>query len=223
MIGLLFRRSPIAWLQLRYQKAQTAAAMLGILFTAILLFMQIGFRSGFLDTFIDIPTRLRYDLVIVNASMTTILRPPIFSQRRLYQALAFDEVEWIMPVYAGAIQMRDPTGKPQFLRNVVIIAFPAVGSPLDIVEVDADLEALKRGNVLLIDELSRPEFEPVIEDVRQSGHTSTEVRVGTKRVRVSIEGVFPLGANVSDDSHVLSSDRTFFALLNRDPNLINIA
>jgi hypothetical protein len=48
MIGLLFRRSPIAWLQLRYQKAQTAAAILGILFTTVLLFMQIGFRSGFL-------------------------------------------------------------------------------------------------------------------------------------------------------------------------------
>lgn len=217
-----FRKNPIAWLQLRYQKAQTTAAILGITFTTILLFMQIGFRSGFLVTFIDIPNHLRGDLIIVNTSIETILRPPAFSQRRLYQALAFDEVQSVTPVYVSELAMRDPSGKPEFLRPIALLSFPVVDSPLDIPAVDANLEALKRSNVFLFDERSRPEFLPIIERIRQDGHQSIEVRSGARQVRVSVEGLFPLGANATYDAHMLSSDRTLFALSGRDRNLINI-
>jgi putative ABC transport system permease protein len=222
MVVISLRKNSVAWLQLRDQKAQTAAAILGIAFTTILLFMQIGFRSGFLDTFIDIPRHLRGDLFVVSASTTTVLRPAVFSQRRLYQAFTFDEVQSVTPIYMSGINMRDPTGRPQFLRNVAVIAFPLVSNPFDIAKVDDGFEALKRGRAFLIDERSRPAFMPVVKEVRKIGRKSIEVRAGARQIRVSVEGVFPLGANVTNDANVLSSDRTFFELLNREPNLINI-
>ena len=54
----MFKKIPIAWLQLQYQKGQTVAAILGITFTVILLFMQIGFRSTFLQTLVQLPSSL---------------------------------------------------------------------------------------------------------------------------------------------------------------------
>lgn len=216
------KRTPIPWLQLRYQKAQTFAAILGIAFTTILLFMQIGFRSGFLDTFIDLPNRLRGDLIVINAATVTVLRPASFSQRRLAQTLAFEEVDSVTPIYATLVVMRDPTGQQRFLRKIQLFAFPLANNPFDIGAVDDNLEKLKRSNVFLIDSRSRPEFASVIEKVRNDGRMDIEIRIDLRQVRISVEGLFALGINASNDAHLLSSDETFVDLVRRDPNLINI-
>ena len=85
----MFQKIPIAWLQLKYQKGQTIAAILGIAFTAILLFMQIGFRSGFLASLVQLPSSYQSEVFLMSASTETILRPVTFSKRSLYQALEF--------------------------------------------------------------------------------------------------------------------------------------
>ena len=64
---------PIAWLQLKYQKEQTIAAILGIAFTVTLLFMQIGFRSSFLNSMVQLPSSFQSELILMSSSTVTIL------------------------------------------------------------------------------------------------------------------------------------------------------
>ena len=222
MIKAAFEKTSIAWLQLRYQKAQTIAAAMGISFITVLLFMQIGFRSGFLDTLVDMPSRLRADLILLNSSAVTVLRTPTFNQQRLYQTLAFDEVESVMPVYMGGVMMRDPEGRPRFLRKIQVIAYPLTESALDIPEADESIDILKRSRVFLLDENSRKEFRTAIQRVKDDGNLDIEIRSGSRQSRISIGGLFPMGANTSNDSHMLTSDSTFMEIFGRDRNQINI-
>ena len=220
---LFQNRTPIAWLQLRHQKTQTIAAALGISFITVLLFMQIGFRSGFLDTLVDMPSRLRADIIMLNSSTVTILRTPTFSQQRLYQTLAFDEVESVTPIYSGSVSMTDPSGRPRFLRKIQVLAYPLTDeSALDIPAADESIELMKRSRVFLIDELSRKEFLPAIENVENQGYQRVEINTGSNQARISIEGLFPMGANTSNDSHLLTSDSTFMDVFGRNRDRINI-
>ena len=45
---LKFRKIPLAWLLLTRQPLRLAVAIAGISFAGILMFMQLGFRDGYL-------------------------------------------------------------------------------------------------------------------------------------------------------------------------------
>ncbi len=219
---MLFRKTPIPWLQLRYQRAQTIAAVLGIAFTTILLFMQIGFRTSFLNTLTELPSLMRADLFLMNATTTSILKPSSFSQRRLFQVLAIEGVVSITPIYWAGLLMRDPSGAPDFLRNVTTLGFSPASSPIALPGLDANIDLLKRADVFLIDDRSRPEFRPIIETVGAGGRYAIEVRAGSHQKRVFIEGLFTIGANTTANTHLFASDMTFWDTFNRERNLINV-
>ena len=193
---------PIAWLQLRAQKPQTIAAIVSITFITVLLFMQIGSRSAFIDALLEMPRKLKGDLFMFNASTVTILRPVPFSQRRLYQAPALPEVESIMPLYMQGTQIPDPTGKPGFLTRVLVIGFSANMNPFAIKEIDKNLHMLREGGVFLIDERSRPEFRPIVREITNRGQSNISLRSGLDQARISLKGLFPLGINEVNYSHL---------------------
>ena len=200
---------PIAWLQLRSQKPQTFMAIVAITFITVLLFMQIGSRSAFLDALLEMPRKLKGNLFLFHASTVTALRPIQFSQRRLYQVPAFAEVESIMPLYMNGTQSPKPTGKSGFLTRILLIGFPVTHNPFDIDEIDDKLSLLREGGVILLDERSRPEFKPIIQEVAGRGYSNISVRTGARMAKVSIKGLFPLGVNSVNYSHMLTSDATF--------------
>jgi putative ABC transport system permease protein len=219
---LNFSDPPIAWQQLRAQKSQTISAIASIAFITALLFMQIGFRSAFLHSLLELPSLLKGDLFVFHASSVSALRPLQFSLRRLSQIPAFEEVESVMPIYTTPITMPDPSGQPELLRRVLVMGFPLLHSPLDIPEVDARLDILKRRGVFLIDELSRKQFRPIIEDINRHGRSRIEINAKGQRKQIFVEGLFPLGVSDVDNSHLLTSDTTFLDIFNRPRNMINI-
>lgn len=196
--------------------------MASIAFITALLFMQIGFRSAFLNSILELPSRLQGDLFIFHASSVTVLRPLQFSLRRLYQVPAFEEVESIMPIYTTPISMPDPSGKAERLRRILVMGFPLTHSPLNIPEVEANLDILKQRGVFLIDERSRTPFKPILDDIIKHGHRKIEINAKGKQKQISINGLFPLGVSDVDNSHLLTSDTTFMNVFNRDRNTINI-
>ncbi|MGB0696613.1 MAG: ABC transporter permease DevC [Rhodospirillaceae bacterium] len=219
---MFLRKTPIPWLQLKYQRAQTIAAVLGIAFTTILLFMQIGFRSSFLNTLTDLPSAIRADIFLMNASTVSVLKPSSFSQHRLFQTLAIDGVESIKPLYWAGLLMRDPEGNPDYLRNIVTLGFSPANSPIAVPGVDNNIELLKRADVFLMDDKSRPEFNPIIEQVAQGVRYDIEVRAGANQQRIYIENLFSIGANTTANTHLFTSDVTFWDIFNRDRNRIDV-
>ncbi len=213
---------PIAWLQLRAQKTQTFWAIVSITFITVLLFIQIGTRSAFLDAVFEMPRQLKGDLFMFNASTVTALRPAPFSQRRLYQIASFVEIKSIMPLYMLGTQIPDPTGKPGYLTRVLIIGFPVTSNPFHIKELDEKIHLLKEGGVLLMDERSRPEFKPIIREVAEHGRRKISLRSSRNQVMTSIKGLFALGVNDANYSHLLTSDATFMDIFGTKRKDINL-
>ena len=50
LLTALFGRLPIGWLQLRHNRARFAAALAGVAFANVLVFMQIGFFGALLES-----------------------------------------------------------------------------------------------------------------------------------------------------------------------------
>ncbi|NES82106.1 MAG: FtsX-like permease family protein [Moorea sp. SIO2B7] len=219
----MFKQIPIAWLQLRYQKGQTVAAILGICFTAILLFMQIGFRSGFLDSIIQLPSSFESDIFFTSASSVSALRPVTFSDRRLYQALAFNEVESVSPIYITVTYLKNPQKKSLFIRLIQVIAFPLKSQVMNLPGVEENLDKLKRDNSFLLDEKSRSELLPLIDELKQKGEVSTEITtVGSSRKKIDITGLFQLGASTSFNGILITGEANFLQTFRRNKGEIDI-
>ena len=61
-----FRDLPVAWLQLSHGRAKLLAAVVGIVFADVLMWMQLGFRAAAIDSSLYIHDQLRGDLVVIN-------------------------------------------------------------------------------------------------------------------------------------------------------------
>ncbi len=220
----MFKKIPIAWLQIQYQKGQTIAAILGIAFTVLLLFMQVGFRSTFLSSLIQLPSRFQSDIFLVSSFSVSVLLPSAtFSERRLYQALAFKEVESVTPIYLTHTSLRNPKNKSIFLRQIQILAFPLKSQVLDLLGLEENIEKLKVNDVFLLDQKSRPEFLPLISELNQIGKVKTEIAgVGLERHKIEINGLFQLGANTSFNATLITSDTNFFRIFGRNRSEINL-
>ena len=219
----MVKKIPIAWLQLRYQKGQTVAAILGIAFTTILLFMQIGFRSVFLESLVQLPSSFQSEVFLMSTSSVTVLTPVTFSERRLYQALAFPEVESVTPIYLTRTLLKNPNNKSIFLRQIQVIAFPLKSQIIDLPGLEENLDKLKVDNVVLLDEQSRPEFTPLISKFKENGKLITEaITLSSVREKVEIGGLFQLGANTTFNSTLITSETSFLGIFGRNRSEIDV-
>ena len=214
----------MARLQLLHQKTQTIAAILGITFTTALIFMQIGFRSSYLDTLLLLPKSLESEIFVMNASSVTAMKPESFSQRRLYQTLGFNEVESITPLYMTPVVLRNPINPSLFVRKTLVIGFPLKPDIIGLPGVDANLDKLKVEDAVLLDEKSRPELDPLIAEVKRTETAFVEMRnSGTGEVnRLKILGLFELGVNSNFNATLIMSDSTFLNLFNRKNGIISL-
>jgi putative ABC transport system permease protein len=217
-------KTPIAVLQLQYQKTQTLAAILGIAFTTMLIFMQIGFRVTYLDSLTELPNSFQGEVFLMSPSSITILLPVGFSQRRLDQVRALEEVESTTPLYLAQILWRNPRNPAIFLRQILVLGMPLKSGTIALPGVDANLEKLKKADRFLLDEKSRIDFDPYILEVRQTGKAIVETRQlssGSLR-RVHVVGLFQLGANTTFNAVTITSHSTFQKLFNRSRHSISL-
>ena len=103
-----FRGLPIAWLQLKHGRTKLVAAVVGIVFADLLMWMQLGFLGAALASATTIHRQLRGDLVIMNPHTHQITSPQPFPRRLLTRAKGHPDVEEVTPLYMGTAKWRDP-------------------------------------------------------------------------------------------------------------------
>ena len=95
---MLLKNIPLAWLQLKRERIRLLVAIAGISFAVVLMFMQLGFQTALFDSAVQLHTSLRGDIFLLSPRSTALIAMKSFSERRLYQVLAFPEVEFITPI-----------------------------------------------------------------------------------------------------------------------------
>ena len=66
MFRKFFRKTPLAWLQLKREPTRLAVALAGIAFADILIFFQLGLAEGLFDSVTKPYSALQGDLFLIN-------------------------------------------------------------------------------------------------------------------------------------------------------------
>lgn len=208
---------PLAWHQLFHERMRLLAAIAGIAFADVLIFMQLGFKNALFDSAVRIPKSLQGDVFIVSTQTDTFVNPTPFSARRLYQAMGHDQADSIASLYININRWKNPETNAS--RQIYIMGFNPVSNPINLPGVEENLDLIKRPDVFLFDQESRPEFGPVKDLLSNSTVVQTEV--GNRDIQVG--GLFTLGSSFGADGSLITSDLNFFRLFpERNKGLIDI-
>lgn len=194
----------LAGLQLGHQKLRTLAAILGVAFAVILIFVQLGFQRALYDSSVRWHTALGYDLAMISPKTTYIVNPPGFARSRLYQALGFPGVAAVSPVMISIARWRNPEN-PIATRNIFVMGFDPTAAGFALAGEAAQVARLRMPDRVLFDRLSREEFGPVERMLADAGAVGTEINGRD----VKVAGLFELGTSFGIDGSVLTSDLNF--------------
>ncbi len=202
----LNRNLPIAWLQLSHGRTKLIAAVVGIVFADLLMWMQLGFLGAAIDSATYIYGRLRGDLVILNPQSHQINSAEPFARRLVARAQAHPEVESVAPLYTGTVRWKNPwTGekRPLFVYGIVPYC-PAIVAD-GVAESAGKLHA---ADTCLFDMRSRREFSKVSEQLA----TGVPVDAEINGRRVKVVGTTAIGASFAVDGNLVTSDANFARL-----------
>lgn len=215
---LLNPKIPLAWLQLTREKIRLLVALAGISFACILMFMQLGFQDALFESAVLFHQGLQGDIFLIAPQSNALIAMSQFSQRRLYQALNFEEVASVSPMYMSFEFWKNPVDGTT--RSIFVVGLDPAADVLELEGLDQqDLERIKMPDVVLFDRSSRIEFGPIAEWYDQGRVVETEA--GQRRVRVG--GLFQMGATFGADGNIITSDLNFLRMFQeRQRGLIEV-
>ncbi|MBE9115906.1 FtsX-like permease family protein [Lusitaniella coriacea LEGE 07157] len=212
----MFRKIPLAWLQVTREKTRLIVAIAGIAFADILMFVQIGFQEGLYASANGPHYSIKGDLVLVDAKYKTIFYMQSFSRNHLYQALAVKGVKSVDSLYIGSADWINPINRSS--RAILVFGIDPTKPTLKFPEVNQNLDSLKQIDKVIFDRGSRPEYGPIAEYFEQGQPFEAEIN----DVRVKVSGLFTLGASFSAEGNLVASDLTFFRIFDRNSNDIEV-
>jgi putative ABC transport system permease protein len=204
----MFRSIPLGWLQLKHQKLRLSAAITGISFAVILIFVQLEFREALFVSAVRYHTMLDYDLAMLSPKTDYIVSSKQFPRSRLYQVKGFAGVESVTPVYMQNVSWRNPTDRLN-ARNIIAIGFDPADRGFERMLTPEQIEAIKIPDQLIFDRLGRDEYGPVRSLLDAGDEASAEINDR----KIDIVSMYEVGTSFGLDGGVVTSDLNFLRLL----------
>ncbi len=205
LLTALFGRLPIGWLQLAHSKQRLAAALAGVAFANILIFMQLGFLGALVES-IKLPYQQMDGQILISAADANTLQDgsPL-PRQRMFQALATPGVADATSLYHGKLDWKQPDGT---IRSLDVFGVDPSASVFTSPGLKGAEAALQLPDVALIDRKTRnvpPEFFARIE-------SGDPYRFEANNRTLSVTGTFDMGGGFSADGYLVVSDQTFLRL-----------
>jgi putative ABC transport system permease protein len=197
----------LAWRQLRAERARLFSAMAGVMFAAVLVFMQLGFRSALFDSATALLGAMRAEIFLMHPMTTASFRPEPLPRVRAHQALALPEVAQAVPVYLAQTTWRNPVDGSR--RAIQLVGFDVEAGAMEFEGLDAIAGALRRIDAVGFDMRSRPEFGDVPRLLAERG--PFEVQIGNRMVE--IVGLVSIGPSFGADGNLVLSEVNFRRLI----------
>lgn len=218
----MFQKLPTAWLQLRYQKIRLLVALSGVIFAVVIVFMQLGIRDALFNSAVRFHQGLEGDCFLISPRSTALIAMESFPERRLFQTLAFDEVELVSPIYLGFGQWKNPDTR-NYWRNIFIIGFDIRHKILSFPGVEENIDKLKIPDQVLFDLDSRTEFGPITADFLRGKTVTTELGNAGSNRKIKVVGLFQLGTSFGSDGNLVTSHVNFLRMFdNSKKGLIDV-
>jgi len=192
-------RTPIAWLSLIHRKGRLAAAVAGVAFATVLMFLEMGFRYGLFDSQTYALRVLNADLVIMHRQKEALVPQLPFPRRRLVQAQAVSGVAAAYPLYVEEYRSLWKNGTDGHEYPILVYGIDPDDPVFLIPDVLRQSAALKQPDTAIVDSQSRHFY----------GELAAGRPAELSRRAVRIVGTFSMGPDFRVDGNAIVSDRTF--------------
>ena len=202
LLTYLFGRLPIGWLQLSHNKTRLIAAVSGVAFANLLVFMQLGIMGALNGSTIAPYAMLNTDIIISSQEGNTLTDSGEIARARMFQALGVPGVADATPLYIGNLPFTLADGSSVSLLSFGFdVAKPGFTAPA----IAKSLGELAIENTVLLDRDTRGMPASVIEALDTGGRYPFEANGNTL---VAIE-TMNVGGGFLADGMLVMSDQTF--------------
>ncbi len=205
------RQTPIAWRMLSDKPARFALSMLGVAFSVVIMFMELGFFNGTNDSSANVPPLFDCDLIMSHPEKNHMKSGEEFAFLRLQQVRDVPGVAAVVKFNLQADYWWNPQDRT---RNRALLMGVDLRDPMfKVPGLHALRTELQLPGTVLYDRLSR--------------HDLGEIHVGTRtqlaQTEVRVVGLFELGPNFAYEGHLITSLDNFHTITNQPEDVIDLA
>jgi putative ABC transport system permease protein len=205
LLTRLIGRLPIGWLQLVHNRTRFAAALAGVAFANILIFMQLGFLGALIAS-IKLPyDQMNADVLISASDMNTLADGGPLPRQRMFEALSTPGVASATPLYYGKLDWKQPDGT---IRALDVFGIDPSAKSFRTPAINAALDQLQLSDVALIDRKTRNVPKALFAAIDAGKPYVFEAKGRT----LTVVGTFEIGGGFAADGYLVISDQTFLKL-----------
>lgn len=204
LLQRLFGRLPIGWLQLTHNRMRFAAALTGVAFANVLVFVQLGIMNSMATATLRPYEFFRADIMISADDANALNEGENVARQWLLQAMADPEVTDGIGLFVTNVPWNRGEQDISLTTFGVDPASPRFLNP----EIAAQAGLLEVGDSALIDRLARG----IPREEAASIRPQTPLSFETKSRTLTLYGTFAGGGGFGGDGYMIVSDQTFLAL-----------
>ncbi|WP_298864136.1 FtsX-like permease family protein [uncultured Sulfitobacter sp.] len=202
LLTYLFGRLPIGWLQLTHSRGRFFAAVAGVAFANLLVFMQLGIMGALNSSTVAPYAILNADIILSSEDGNTLTDGGHIPRARMFQALGVAGVTDATPLFIGNLPFTLEDGSSVSLLSFGMdIAKPDFTAPV----IAPALERLSLENTALLDKGTRGMPTAVIDALTDGERFSFETGGDT----LTAIGTMDIGGGFLADGMMMMSDQTF--------------
>jgi len=204
LLQWLFGRLPIGWLQLTHSRTRFAAALSGVAFANVLVFVQLGIMGSMATATLKPYEFFQADIMISASDANSMTEGGNVARQWLFQSLADPEVTGGTGLYVANVSWARPTKTLSLTTYGIDPTLPAFLSPA----MARKTGTLQLQNAGILDMFSRGLPREEAAAIRPQTPTSFEVSGTTLTLYDTFQG----GGGFGGDGFMMVSDQTFLTL-----------
>jgi putative ABC transport system permease protein len=204
LLQWLFGRLPIGWLQLTHSRTRFVAALSGVAFANVLVFVQLGIMGSMATATLKPYGFFQSDIMISASDANSMTEGGNVARQWLFQALADPEVTGGTGLYVANVSWARPTKTLSLTTYGIDPTLPAFLSPA----MASKTGTLQLQNAGILDMFSRGLPREEAAAIRPQTPTSFEVTGTTLTLYDTFQG----GGGFGGDGFMMVSDQTFLTL-----------
>ena len=204
LLQWLFGRLPIGWLQLTHSRTRFAAALSGVAFANVLVFVQLGIMNSMATATLKPYEFFQADIMISASDANSMTEGGNVARQWLFQALADQEVTGGTGLFVANVSWARPTKTLSLTTYGIDPTLPEFLSPA----MASKTGTLQLQNAGILDMFSRGLPREEAATIRPQTPTSFEVSGTTLTLYDTFQG----GGGFGGDGFMMVSDQTFMNL-----------
>lgn len=198
-------RLPIGWLQLTHNRGRLTAALAGVAFANVLIFMQLGFLGALFTAIMKPYLLMNAEIMLSAPDGNTMSDGSNIARQFLYQVAADGNVADATPLFIGRFPWELDNGDSVILE---VYGVDPEKSVVLLPEIEAAREKLKLPDTILVDVKSRGLDKATRARIEGGERVAFEYNGRT----LTVAGGFTLGGGFESDGYAVVSDQTFLRM-----------